>query len=155
MWYNYCKKMFIRRAKPIRITSFRISGVLLYLLFMLSFDIANCETLWAIRKDAPQTTERQCGWVIFQKDRYDLWYYTRVRFLPFVTLPPQLRDVVDVRTSDFLHLLTSVKYMNISIIRMRCLTETLGSMVWIYLISVSFSTRNTSCDVSTAVGSWM
>jgi hypothetical protein len=29
MWYNYSTKMFTRRAKPIQITSVRISGVLL------------------------------------------------------------------------------------------------------------------------------
>jgi hypothetical protein len=31
MQYNYSTKMFNRRAKPIRINSFRINGVLLYL----------------------------------------------------------------------------------------------------------------------------
>ena len=31
MQYNYGKKMFIRKAKPIRITSVRISGFLMYL----------------------------------------------------------------------------------------------------------------------------
>ena len=69
MQYNYSKKMFIRRAKPIR-----ISGVLLYLPFMLSCDITNYEILMAIHKAAPHTTERECDLVICQKDRFYLWY---------------------------------------------------------------------------------
>jgi len=42
-------------AKPIR-----ISGVLLYSLFALSFDVTNCEILMAIHKVTPQVTEREC-----------------------------------------------------------------------------------------------
>ena len=41
MYYNYCKKMFTRRTKPIRIISVRISGVLLYFIINVFFDKFN------------------------------------------------------------------------------------------------------------------
>jgi len=53
MQYNYSKKMFSRRTKPIRKLVIRISGVLLYLLFMLPFDVVQCEIMIAVHKVAP------------------------------------------------------------------------------------------------------
>ena len=47
MQYSYSKKMFTRRAKPIRINSFRLSEVLLYFYSLFLFPMVFLRIFYA------------------------------------------------------------------------------------------------------------
>jgi hypothetical protein len=64
MWYNYSKKTFTGRAKSIRITSVRISGVLLHL-------------YRGMRRIKTFRSTTDC---IYDGDPIRLWYYNKIAY---------------------------------------------------------------------------